>query len=116
VQMGRIQSACFGWPSHFGLVAHDSRTGQRARPMGALAVALPALAGRRWGGKGGALWRHGDMVNSIRGQRGGVAHRGCCSTTVGGRPDGIGMEGVASARWRPGVGAGRHPVPGWCSG
>jgi hypothetical protein len=27
VQMGRIQSACFGWPSLFGLVAHHGRTG-----------------------------------------------------------------------------------------
>ncbi len=25
--MGRIQLACFGWPSHFGLVAHRGRTG-----------------------------------------------------------------------------------------
>jgi hypothetical protein len=27
VQMGRIQPAYFGWPSHFGLVAHHGRTG-----------------------------------------------------------------------------------------
>jgi hypothetical protein len=33
------------------------------------------------------------MVNSIRGQRGGVAHRGGCSTAVGGQPEGIGVEG-----------------------
>jgi hypothetical protein len=25
--MGRIQLACFGWPSHFGLVAHHGRIG-----------------------------------------------------------------------------------------
>jgi hypothetical protein len=38
VQMSRIQPACFGWPSHFGLVAHHGRTGQRARPAAALAA------------------------------------------------------------------------------
>jgi hypothetical protein len=56
------------------------------------------------------------VVNSIRGQRGGVAHRGGCSMVVGGRPKGIGVEGVAGGRWRPGVGAGRRLAPERCSG
>jgi hypothetical protein len=82
--------------------------------------------GQRWpcrlrlagsgGGKGGALGRHADVVNSIRGQQGGVAHRGCCSTVVGSRPEGIGVEVVAGGHWRPGVGAGRRPAPRRCSG
>jgi hypothetical protein len=56
------------------------------------------------------------VVNSIRGQWRGVAHRGCCSTEVGGQPKGIGVERVAGGHWRPGVGAGRRPAPGQCSG
>jgi hypothetical protein len=56
------------------------------------------------------------VVNSIRGQRGGVAHRGSCSKVVGGLSEGIGMEGVAGGRWQLGVGAGRCPVPERCSG
>jgi hypothetical protein len=68
------------------------------------------------GGKGGVLGRHDDVVISIRGQRGGVAHRGGCSAVVGGRPEGIDVEGVAGDRWRPGVGAGRRPAIGRCSG
>jgi hypothetical protein len=62
--------------------------------------------------RGAALGRHDDVVNSIRGQRGGVAHRGGCSTVVGGWPEGISVEGwpaVAGSRvlgwegvWRPG--------------
>jgi hypothetical protein len=35
---------------------------------------------------------------------------------VGGRPKGIGMEGMAGGRWRPGVGVGRRPVLGRCLG
>jgi hypothetical protein len=62
------------------------------------------------------LRRHDDVVNSIREQRGGVARRGACSTAVGGRPEGIGAEGVAGGRWRPVVGAGRRPASGRCSG
>jgi hypothetical protein len=31
---------------------------------------------------------------------------------VGGRPKGIGVEGMVGGRWRPGVGAGRCPVLG----
>jgi hypothetical protein len=45
VQMGRIQPACFGWPSHFGLVAHHGRTGAARTTNGG------AGGG---GGKGGA--------------------------------------------------------------
>jgi hypothetical protein len=41
------------------------------------------VAGAVWGA---ALGRHGDVVNSFRGQRGGVVHRGGCSTVVGGQP------------------------------
>jgi hypothetical protein len=37
------------------------------------------------GGGEEVLGRHGDVVNSIREQRGGVAHRGGCSTAVGRR-------------------------------
>jgi hypothetical protein len=69
----------------------------------------------RGGGKE-VLGRHGDMVNSIREQRGGVAHCGGCSTAVGGWPEGIGAEGVDGGRWWPVVGAGRRPVSGRCSG
>jgi hypothetical protein len=116
VQMGRIQPACFSWPSHFGLVAHHNRTGQRAQPTAALAAALPAPACRQRGDKGGVLGRHDDVVNSIQGQRGGVAHQGYCSTAVGSWPEGIGVEGVVGGRWQLGVGAGRRPTPGRCSG
>jgi hypothetical protein len=35
--------------------------------------------------RGAALGRHGYVVNSFWGQWGGVAHRGGCSTVVGGR-------------------------------
>jgi hypothetical protein len=62
------------------------------------------------------LGRHGDVVNSIREQRGGVAHRGGCSTAVGGRPEGIRAEGVASGHWRLVVGAGRRSASGLYSG
>jgi hypothetical protein len=51
----------------------------------------------RGGGKE-VLGRHGDMVNSIREQRGGVAHRGGCSMAVGSRSEGIGVEGVDGGR------------------
>jgi hypothetical protein len=37
------------------------------------------------GGNEEVLGRHDDVVNSIREQRGGVAHRGGCSTAVGRR-------------------------------
>jgi hypothetical protein len=62
------------------------------------------------------LGRHDDVVNSIQEQRGGVAHRGGCSTVVGGRLEGIGVEGVAGGRWWPVVGAGRRLASGRCSG
>jgi hypothetical protein len=68
------------------------------------------------GGGEEVLGRHNDVVNSIREQRGGVAHCGGCSTVVGGRPEGISAEGVASGRWRPIIGAGRRPASGRCSG
>jgi hypothetical protein len=87
VQMGRIQPACFGWPGYFGLVAHHGRTGEARSANGDIGggpagSGLPA-AGGAWGA---ALGRHDDVLNSIRGQRGGVAHQGGCSTVVGGRP------------------------------
>jgi hypothetical protein len=63
-----------------------------------------------------ALGSHDNVVNSIRGQRRGVAHRGGCSMAVGSWSEGISMEGVVSGRWWPAVGAGRRPVPGRCSG
>jgi hypothetical protein len=67
--------------------------------------------------QGAALGQHGDVVNSIHGQWGGVAHRGGCSMVVGGRPQGIGVEEVAGGRWRSGVGAGRRTGAGWhCRG
>jgi hypothetical protein len=66
--------------------------------------------------RGAMLGRHGDVVNSSRRQRGVVAHRGGCSTALGGQPEGIGVEGVASYHWWPGVGAKRRSVPGRCSG
>jgi hypothetical protein len=68
------------------------------------------------GGGEEVLGRHGDVVSSIREQRGGVAHRGGCSMAVGGQPEGIGVERVADGRWWPVVGAGRRSVSGWCSG
>jgi hypothetical protein len=55
VQMGQIQPACFGWPSHFGLVAHHGRT-EGARPMAALAVARPPPACRRRGRQRRGAW------------------------------------------------------------
>jgi hypothetical protein len=36
--------------------------------------------------QGAVLRRHDDVVKSFRGQRGGVAHRGGCSTVMGDRP------------------------------
>jgi hypothetical protein len=54
----------------------------------AVAVAVAANLGKPAVGavRRAALRRHGDVVNSFRGQRGGVAHRGGCSTAMGGRP------------------------------
>jgi hypothetical protein len=45
---------------------------------------LPGESAVQGGGEE-VLGRHGDVVNSIREQRGGVAHRGGCSTAVGRR-------------------------------
>jgi hypothetical protein len=85
---------------------------------GARVVAAPVDSGEPAARGGGeeVLGRHGDVVNSIWEQRGGVAHRGCCSTAVGGQPEGIGAEGVAGGRWRLVVGVGRRPASGRCSG
>jgi hypothetical protein len=66
-------------------------------------------------GKGGALGRHGDVVNSIRGQQGGVAHRGNCSTAVGGRPEGNGGGGGVRGRWSTARSAGRWYTVARCS-
>jgi hypothetical protein len=51
------------------------------------------------------------VVNSIRGQRGGVAYRGDCSTAVGGRPEGNGGRG----RWPTARGTGRWYTATRCS-
>jgi hypothetical protein len=48
--------------------------------------------------RGAAVGRHGDVVNTIRGQRGGVAHQGGCSMAVGGRPEGNGGRGGVGRR------------------
>jgi hypothetical protein len=52
-----------------------------------LSAAVAANLGKPAAGavRGSALGRHGDVVNSFGGQRGGVAHRGGCSTAMGGR-------------------------------
>jgi hypothetical protein len=44
VQIGRIQPACFGWPNHFGLVAHHGRPGV-ARSANGGAGGGPASSG-----------------------------------------------------------------------
>jgi hypothetical protein len=49
------------------------------------------------------------MVTLIWGEGRQEAHRGGCSMVVGGRPEGIGAEGMVGGRWRPGVVAGRRP-------
>jgi hypothetical protein len=53
-----------------------------------LLAAVAANPGKLAAGvvRGVALGRHGDVVNSYRRQRGGVAHRGDCSVKVGGQP------------------------------
>jgi hypothetical protein len=53
-----------------------------------LPVAVATNPGKPAAGavQGAALGWHSDVVNSFRGQRGGVAHRGGCSMVVGGRP------------------------------
>jgi hypothetical protein len=51
VQMGRIQPACFGWPSLFGLVAHHSQTGA-ARAANGGAGGGPAGSGLPAAGAG----------------------------------------------------------------
>jgi hypothetical protein len=62
-----------------------------------------------------ALGRHDNVVNSIRGQQGGVAHRGGCSTVVGGRPEGNNGGGGVWERWSTARGAGRWYTVAQCS-
>jgi hypothetical protein len=52
-----------------------------------LPAAVAANPGKPTAGavRGAALGQHGDVVSSFLGQREGVAHRGGCSTAVGGR-------------------------------
>jgi hypothetical protein len=63
VQMGRIQLASFGWPSHFGLVAHHGQTG----------AARSANGGA--GSSGGALGRLGNTAHPTGGSKKGGPRR-----------------------------------------
>jgi hypothetical protein len=66
MQMGQIQSACFGWPSHFGLVAHHGRTGAgRSATSGAgggpAGSGLPTTGAVKEGRVGGSATWHTQL-------------------------------------------------------
>jgi hypothetical protein len=102
--MGRIQLACFGWPSHFGLVAHHGRTGAARSTNGGA------------GSSGGALGRLGNTAHPTGGvKKGGVLTGRMSSTAMCGRPEGNSGGGGVRGRWSTARGVGRWYMVARCS-
>jgi hypothetical protein len=115
VQMGQIQPACFGWPSHFGLVAHHGRTGAGRSANGGAGggpagFGLPATGVAKEGRLGSSATRHTRL-----GVEKGVLARRTSSVATCGRPEGNSGGGGVRGRWSMARGEQRWYMTARCS-